>query len=175
MLLIVKKQLLSFLILMMFSLSCVAQTKEAVKVDEFNLITPCDSLLASGDAAFQILTNDPELSLYIIYYEGKKKTIIHNEKTKQEEIRLVNPRRGEALNRTKALTFYLLERRKTPQSRLVTVNGGYRENQEVEVWVVPKGTALPKATPTVAEKDMKFRKGKPASVRDCYQEVMNYK
>ena len=33
--------------------------------------------------------------------------------------------------------------------RIVVVNGGYRKRRSIELWVVPTGFALPKATPTV--------------------------
>lgn len=36
-----------------------------------------------------------------------------------------------------------------PASRIITIDGGYRAQRAVELWVVPRGEAIPLATPTV--------------------------
>jgi hypothetical protein len=40
----------------------------------------------------------------------------------------------------------------------VIVNGGFREEDNVELWVVPSGAAAPQATPTVQAGELKPRK-----------------
>ena len=44
--------------------------------------------------------------------------------------------------------------------RIVWVNGGYRENLTTEFWIVPNNADAPKPTPTVKEKEIKFKRGK---------------
>jgi len=48
---------------------------------------------------------------------------------------------------------------------LIGLSNFYGKN--VEIWIVPKDAEPPKPTPTLTERDIKFRKGKPFSVRDC--------
>ncbi|HST51145.1 MAG TPA: hypothetical protein VLJ61_10860, partial [Pyrinomonadaceae bacterium] len=44
---------------------------------------------------------------------------------------------------------YLVTTRGIDASRVVTVDGGYKEDLTVELWVVPSGAAPPTASPTV--------------------------
>ncbi len=56
---------------------------------------------------------------------------------------------------------YLVRNHKIDPSRLRTINGGYREWQEIELWLVPKGEKPPKPTPETFPKKRtakKFRK-----------------
>jgi hypothetical protein len=53
---------------------------------------------------------------------------------------------------------YIVTQRGIDASRLVIVNGGFREEDNVELWVVPSGAAAPQATPTVQAGELKPRK-----------------
>jgi hypothetical protein len=53
---------------------------------------------------------------------------------------------------------YLVTQRGIDASRLVVVNGGFREDDSVELWVVPSGASAPQATPTVQAGEIKRRK-----------------
>ena len=44
---------------------------------------------------------------------------------------------------------YLVTQRGIDASRLVVVNGGFREEDSVELWIVPSGAGAPQPTPTV--------------------------
>jgi hypothetical protein len=50
---------------------------------------------------------------------------------------------------------YMVQDRGIDASRLVFVNGGFREKDSVEVWIVPAGAEPPRATPTVQAGDVK--------------------
>jgi hypothetical protein len=50
---------------------------------------------------------------------------------------------------------YLVDQRGIDASRLTVVNGGFREADTVELWMVPSGAAAPRATPTVQASDIK--------------------
>lgn len=150
-----------------FIFASFAFAQKSRKLDEFSYL-PCDDLLARADGDSQELQKEPGAKMYFIYYEGNQKHInIYNKKLKSYETKELNPRRGDALNRTKDLTLYLTKYRKIPKGKLVLINGGYMENYEVEIWIVPKDAEPPKPAPTVDEKDVKFRKGKPFRTRDC--------
>lgn len=47
--------------------------------------------------------------------------------------------------------------------RLVTADGGYRDEAAFELWIVPLGAEPPKASPTVSAKDIVFPKSTPTA------------
>lgn len=53
---------------------------------------------------------------------------------------------------------YLIKNHKINSSRIFTINGGYREWQEIELWLIPKGEKPPKATPTTSPKKRKSKR-----------------
>lgn len=74
---------------------------------------------------------DPDAQGYIIAYGG---------------------RRGpsdEAQTRADTIRRYLVNARDIDASRLVTVDGGFREKATAELWVVPSGAMPPMASPTI--------------------------
>lgn len=106
---------------------------------EFDVCCTCsyDDQKARLDNLAIELQNDPSTTSYVIAYAGR------------------NSRAGAAdklLNRAKD---YLVQKRQLDQSRIVTVNGGYREEDCVELWVVPRGAEPPKPTPTIQAGDVK--------------------
>jgi hypothetical protein len=114
---------------------------EARKIDEatnFNW----EDLMARLDFYAIQLQNEPAASGHIIVYDGQRS------------------RRGEVQGWTLCIKNYLVERRGLDSKRIMIVNGGYRGNTTVEMWLVPPADSPPKATPTVKPKDVKFRKGK---------------
>jgi hypothetical protein len=143
-----------------------AQTKVAQKVDEFGDMN-CEEILSRTDGMIGDLNKDPESKAFIIFYEGRHSEWFYDKKTKKSDFRAVDPRRGEAENKTKAITLYATKWRKIPKERFVIINGGYNTNYGVELWIVPFGAQPPKPSPELSEKDIKFRKGKPYRVRDC--------
>lgn len=145
-----------------------AQNRELL----FDVILPEDFQIVLV-RVFEMLPKEPDSKVYFIYYEGGqypsyKKTV------KGFNQKMLNPARGDALNRTKALFLYLTKYRKVPQEKIVLIDGGYMENYEVETWIVPKDAKPPEPTPNLTEKDIKFRKGKPFQVPDCEGSYRNY-
>jgi hypothetical protein len=159
------KLLISFLCLSVLASLAHTQTIEASKIDEFSFL-PCSHLLGRADQTFETLQEEPTSKVYFIYYEGGQYPSYKKTRKGIEE-KMLNPARGDALNRTKALSLHLTKYRKVPQDRIVLIDGGYMENYEVEIWIVPKNAQAPKPTPTLTEKDIKFRNGKPFRVADC--------
>lgn len=155
-----RKIIFGFIFVFAFSLSISAQNNQAREVDEFGDLC-CENLLAHGDSIYNELQHNTDSKIYLLFYEGKHSIVAYNKKTKKYERQSVNPKVGEGLNRTRIMALYLTKGRKIPKNKVIVVNGGYRENYEVEIWLVPKVAEPPKLTPTLTNKDIKFRKGKP--------------
>ncbi len=152
--------LTAFICLCLFPFSALGQTKEN-QFDSFGNLT-CEFLLMRSDALFQKLNENPDSKAHIIFYEGKHSQIVRGGKYK-----LFNPKRGDGRNATEAISLYLTKWRKLPKERLVIIDGGYNTQYLVEIWIVPKNGESPKPSPTLTEKDIKFRKGKPYPTIDC--------
>ena len=109
----------------------------------------------------------PNSKIYVIYYEGKHNVSnIWSKKLNRYESKLLNPRRGDALNRAKEVGLFFKEY-KFSINNLVLINGGFREDFTLEFWLVPNNAEPPKPTPTISEKEVRFRKGKPFKTRAC--------
>lgn len=86
------------------------------------------------------LQNDPTARAYIIAYGGRYSPL--------SQVEMLMKRARD----------YMVEQRGIDASRLVTVNGGFREDDSVELWVVPAGAEPPRATPTVQAGEVKPRR-----------------
>lgn len=84
------------------------------------------------------LLNEPPALGYVFCYGGRR-----------------GPR-GEAQARCRRAKDYLVGVRELDAARLVTVDGGYREDPTVQLWVVPAGASPPAATPTVDPAEVEF-------------------
>ncbi|HSK64816.1 MAG TPA: hypothetical protein VK893_13275 [Pyrinomonadaceae bacterium] len=127
-----------------------AQTAQAVAVvapvekkvlvarefDECNNCTFDDQKARLDNLAVE-LQNDPSVYAHIIAYGGRTSPI------------------GQVNRLMTRAREYLVNERGIDGSRIVVVNGGFREADSVELWVVPTGAAAPPATPTVQAGDLK--------------------
>jgi hypothetical protein len=96
------------------------------------------------------LQNDPSSTTYVIAYGGRTSRI------------------GQAdLLGTRARD-YLVTNRGIDQSRIVVINGGFREEDCVELFIVPQGATLPQPTPTVQAGDVRPSSGTPRRRRGRY-------
>ncbi len=85
------------------------------------------------------LQNDPSTTTYVITYGGRTSRI------------------GQAdLLGTRARD-YLVRQRGIDQGRIIFLNGGFREEDCVELWIVPRGATPPQPTPTVQAGDVRPR------------------
>jgi hypothetical protein len=83
------------------------------------------------------LQNDPSTTTYIIAYGGRTSRI------------------GQADLLGSRARDYIVTQRGIDQSRIVVMNGGFREEDCVELWLVPRGATPPRATPTVQAGDVR--------------------
>jgi hypothetical protein len=111
----------------------------AREYDECNHCTFDDQKARLDNLAVE-LQNDPTTRAYIIAYGGRMSPVGQVEKlmTRAQE--------------------YIVTQRGISASRLTVVNGGYREDDSVELWIVPSGASAPQATPTVQAGEIKRRK-----------------
>jgi hypothetical protein len=93
------------------------------------------------------LLNDPMAEGHLICYGGRQ------------------GRSGEAGRRCVRAKKYLVERRGVEASRLLVVDGGFREYLTVEPWVVPAGALPPQPTATVDPADVEITEAAPPRPR----------
>jgi hypothetical protein len=119
-----------------------APERKAIVAREFDECNNCtfDDQKARLDNLAVELQNDPSTRAYIIAYGGRTSPIA--------QVELLMKRARD----------YIVEQRGIDAARIVTVNGGFREDDSVELWVVPSGAAPPQATPTVQAGEVKPRK-----------------
>jgi hypothetical protein len=129
--------------------SCTTQVvalPRARKFDEYGNIAFNDEKARLDNFAIQ-LQNEPGAQGYIIAYGGRK------------------GRAGEASARANRAKDYLVNTRGLEAGRIVTVDGGYREDLTVELWIVPTGATPPTATPTVQASEVQIITGGAGRVR----------
>jgi hypothetical protein len=102
----------------------------ARKIDEYGNIRFNDEKARLDNFAIE-LQNDPTSQGYLICYGGRR------------------GKAGEAQRRCDRAKDYLTSTRGIDASRIVTVDGGYREDLTVELWLVPSGANPPTASPNV--------------------------
>ena len=105
------------------------------KLDEFGDVT-CEDELARLDRLALEAQKTPNSQVHIIVYAGRR------------------GRRNEALARAARMKFYLVRNRGLPRNRIVTLDGGYRENLTIELWLVSSGDTRPLPTPTLRPSDV---------------------
>ncbi len=106
------------------------------KFDEYGNIKRNDEKARLDNFANELQAN-PGAQGYIIGYGGRK------------------GRAGEAQTRADRAKDYLVNSRAIDAGRLVTVDGGFKEEATTELWIVPSGATPPTASPTVDASEVK--------------------
>jgi hypothetical protein len=112
--------------------------------DEFPVVA-FDDIKARLDLYAVELQNAPDAAGYVFVYGGRTSRV------------------GAADKLIERSREYLVKTRGLDPSRLVIANGGYRENEQYELWLVPSGADLPQPSPTVAPSEV--MPAKPAKAR----------
>jgi hypothetical protein len=122
--------------------NCFAQTpagrQHDRKADEFGDIS-CEDELVRLDNFSVHLQNAAGAHGYIIVYGGRRGKL------------------NEAKARAARMKYWLTYIRRLPSRRIVAIDGGYREEQTSELWIVPPGDPAPIPTPTVRVEDVKLK------------------
>src|SRR5215207_9025536 len=111
----------------------------AGRFDEFPSIARDDDKARFDNLAIE-LQNNPGSTGYVIAYGGR------------------NSRAGEADRMARRAADYLSTTRGISRDRLVTINGGYRESNSFELWLVPQGAEAPRPTPTLSPDERRTRR-----------------
>ncbi len=127
---------------------CASQFSETVKVagparkvDEFVELTPdleAEHIKNLTDSIYGVNDN-----IFVITYAGR------------------NSPRGYATAALKRIKAQIVANGVT-SDRIGIIDGGFREEPAYELWVVPVGADMPKATPTIKAKDIIYPKTTPA-------------
>jgi hypothetical protein len=118
--------------------------RPAVKLDEFGTVKPAEESAKLDNFALG-LQDDPTTTGYLIIYGGKTSLPADFKK------------------RATALMTYLVSSRAVNNSRLRTIDGGYREQPFVELWIMPEGGLRPVATPTIPDPNKGIKPPAPKS------------
>ena len=111
------------------------------KIDEFGNIR-CGDEMARLDNYAIALQNEPGATGYIFVYAGRRS------------------RRGEARARLARVKDHLVRRRGLSEGRIHFIDGGYREELTVDLYIIPAGAIPPTASPTVDPAEVQIRPGK---------------
>jgi hypothetical protein len=111
--------------------AAIPQLTPPKRFDEFPSIAFDDDKARLDNLAIE-LQNNPGATGYVIAYAGR------------------NSRVGEADRMGRRAADYLSATRGISRDRIVTINGGYRDANTFELWLVPQGAEAPHATPTVS-------------------------
>jgi hypothetical protein len=106
---------------------------------QFDVCCSCsfDDQKARLDNLAVELQADPTTTTYVIAYGGRTSRI------------------GQADLLGSRARDYLVTNRGIDQSRIVVINGGFREEDCVELWMIPSGATPPQPTPTVSAGDVR--------------------
>jgi hypothetical protein len=107
------------------------------KIDEYGNIRWRDEKVRLGYLVIEV-RNNPAALAYLICYGGRR------------------GREGEAQRRCARAAAYLVRAGGLDASRVVTVDGGFREDLTVELWTPAKGSHPPAVIPTVDPSEVTF-------------------
>jgi len=112
------------------------------KIDEYGNIRWRDEQLRLDNIAIEA-RNDPTAVTYLVCYGGRRSY------------------EGEASRRCGRAARYLKTKRGIEAARVVTLDGGFREELTVELWTPSAGTRLPEVSPTVDPSEVIIIKDAP--------------
>ncbi len=127
-----------------------------IKFDEYGDIAVKEGQERLDNFASQ-LQSQPNMQGYIIAYGGRRAHV------------------GEAQAQADHAKSYLVKRSGIESGRIVTVNGGYREQLTVELFVGVKGGAVPIASPTVCPSEVQIIKDSSAKAANRRSSRLRHK
>ncbi len=116
---------------------------------EFDVCCNCsfDDQKARLDNLAVEMQNDPSTTGYIIAYGGRTSRV------------------GQADRLSARARDYMVSQRGIDPSRIIVMNGGFREEDCVELWIVPSGATPPQPRPTVQAGDVRPAPNAPSRRR----------
>ncbi|MEZ5345538.1 MAG: hypothetical protein R2681_08290 [Pyrinomonadaceae bacterium] len=108
---------------------------------------------AAMDEYVRLLNENPNLKAYIVFY-GQYCAFCEEEVQQKRLASLRNGKKLSEVDSTKTILKILNEERGNlinnygiPSKRIVTINGGHRRQQEIELWLVPSDGKIPSPRP----------------------------
>src|SRR5262245_14774460 len=142
-----KERLIAAAIVLVMAGGLIGTTPDKLRqFDEFGDLNCEDEYARLDNLALQ-LRNEPNAKAVIIFYGGRR-------------LRGRLAKRADAAARAARLKPYLVERRGIPAQRVDVIDGGYKEEFQIQFWVIPIEVQMPLADQTIPEKEIKFQKGK---------------
>jgi hypothetical protein len=111
----------------------------AVKFDEYGDIPFSDEKARLDNLAIQ-LQNQPTFIAWYVVYGGRRSCI------------------DEARSRAVRAKAYLIKKHGISADRVMWIDGGYREDFEVEIWVWPRSAGAPSAQPDLKRTEIQIVK-----------------
>jgi hypothetical protein len=118
-----------------------SQNIPAEKIDEYPAYN-CEDEMAVLDSYAPKIQVLPESKAYVIVYGGQRR------------------RRGEIRMRISRIAHYLTTNRKIPATRIIIVDGGYRQKLTIELWSIGPAASAPRPTPSLRPNEVRFKRGK---------------
>ncbi len=125
------------------------------KFDEYSNILPGDEESRLDNLAIYLHQN-PKLVGYVIAYGGKRAAA------------------GDAMGHAQHAKNYLVKERNIQAERIVTMDGGYRNECVIELYITVAGGSAPSATPTIIRHDVQNIGKKSKSNRRFSRVNCNY-
>ena len=122
--------------------SCTASVMkkaESRKFDEYGKLVAADANARLDNFGIE-LQSDPTAQGYVIAYGGRR------------------GKAGEAQKMADRAKNYLVKKRSLDAERVMTLDGGFREEATTELWLVPSGATPPQASPTVDPSEVQTTK-----------------
>lgn len=116
------------------------------KIDEYGNLSWADERARLDSLSVEIL-NDPNAVAYLVCYGGRRARV------------------GEARRRCTRAAGYLTKALGVKAAQVVTLDGGFREDLTVELWVIPATSRPPVPSPTVDPSEVTFVKEAPPRKR----------
>jgi len=124
------------------------------QIDVFGRMS-CDPYVVRMQYAINASNQNPDAKMYIFVYEGNVK--LDGGTSKRPTI--LRPIVGSARAKIRSMKK-LISSQDVPLDRFVFIDGGFRDEPQVEIWLVPRGADPPKPSPTIVR--MHQRKGTPS-------------
>lgn|GEM_PF-1927091 len=122
---------------------CNAQSTDSIKFDEFGGVSLEDEHGRLDEFANELKTQ-PQAQVYVLSYGGRSSCV------------------GAALKNAARVKSYLIREQQIAESRIVTIDAGYKEGDTFELWIVPSGAAPPNVSPSVDASEV-------VRPRSCYK------
>jgi hypothetical protein len=132
--------------------SCSALADDARKFDEYGNLPFSDEIARLDNLAIQ-LQHEPGMIAWYVVYSGRKICV------------------GEARLRALRAKKYLVQKRGIKADRIRWMDGGYREDLGVDLWVWPRSMGAPTTYPTVDKSEIQIIKNCNSKYRNRQRRV----